>query len=74
MVNSIEQKVLLNLASHKIEYSGPIVDRIKNVGSEAIDTKNWEFITKDSFDSPSKVKQAIKKIKSQHTNAGLTLT
>lgn len=74
MINIIENKVLLNLASHKIEYSGPIVDKIKNVGSEAIDTKNWEFVNKETYDSSSKIKQAIKKIKSLQTNAGLTLS
>lgn len=53
MVNIVEEKILRNMASQKIEFQGPVQDKLNQIraGEFAPDLKNWEKIEFDQSNS-----------------------
>jgi hypothetical protein len=48
MVNIIEHMVLKNMAAQKIQFEGPIQQKIKEI--ETPDLMNWEMIDYERYD------------------------
>jgi hypothetical protein len=48
MVNIIENLVLKNMAAQKIQYEGPLQDKIRKIKKPEL--KNWEMITYERYD------------------------
>ena len=50
LVNIVEHKVTTNMMSMKVDYNGPVVDKIEQIkkGTYKIDLKNWEQVDTDN--------------------------
>jgi hypothetical protein len=63
MLNIVEHKILLSMMQQKIDFNGPVAEKIKEIKNKqyTVDITNWDLINYNSASQDQKEKRALQK-------------